>query len=73
MALMQCLKTALHGQASSDQLEAYVDELAALRDAADTDLQNDRDRRAVNDLLERINRLHDELAPLALLPIPAKS
>ncbi|MEQ0722615.1 hypothetical protein [Stutzerimonas stutzeri] len=38
-----------------------------------TDLQNDRDRRAVNDLLERINRLHDELAPLALLPIPAKS
>ncbi|EPL63469.1 DUF2254 domain-containing protein [Stutzerimonas stutzeri] len=73
MALMQCLKTALHGQASSDQLEAYVDELAALRDAADTDLRNDRDRRAVNDLLERINRLHDELAPLALLPIPAKS
>lgn len=50
-----------------------MDELAALRDAADTDLQYDRDRRAVNDLLERINRLHDELAPLALLPIPAKS
>lgn len=73
-SLMQCLKNALHGEVAGEQLAAYRDELKALRDAADANLSNDRDRRAVNDLLARIEHLHRGDLPLPeMLPIPARS
>jgi len=71
MALMQGLKNALHGAPEAEALDAFADELQALRAEADARLDNDRDRRALNDMLERINRLHAGIRPLALLPIPA--
>lgn len=71
VALMQCIKNALHCEASDEQRQAYGDELLALRDDADANLRNDRDRHAVNDVLDRINCLHGELKPVALLRIPA--
>ncbi len=73
MALMQCLKNAMHGVVSAEQLEAYADELKALRAAAHANLPNERDRQAVNTVLARINDLDRGLPALAMLPIPAQT
>lgn len=69
-ALIQALKNALHGEPSEEQLQALSAELVALRDEADAALENTRDRQALNDMLERLNKLHQQIPPLRLLDLP---
>lgn len=69
ITLLQCLKNALHGNPSEAQLEALHDEIQAVRDVADAKVENPRDRRAVNEVLERLEKLNDKapfVAPLAI-------
>jgi len=70
ITLIQALKNALHGDLSAEQLHAFTDELVALRDEADASLKNARDRKAMNDVLERLNKLHQRIPPLRLLDLP---
>lgn len=70
ITLIQALKNALHGDTSEEQLQAYAGELVALREEADAALENTRDRQALNDVLERLNKLHQQIPPLRLLDIP---
>lgn len=69
ITLIQALKNALHGDPSEEQLHAFADELKALRDEADACLENTRDRKALNDVLERLNKLHQRIPPLQLLDL----
>ncbi len=69
IALLQCLKNALHDSPSPEQIEAIHDEIRAVRDQADAEVKNWRDRRAVNDALARLQKLEGHkricLQPLA--------
>ncbi|MCQ4313535.1 DUF2254 domain-containing protein [Pseudomonas stutzeri] len=69
ITLLQCLKNALHGHPNEEQLAALYEEIQAVRDEADANVENPRDRRAVNDLLERLGSLHGKTPSVALLPI----
>lgn len=69
ITLLQCLKNALHGDPNEAQLEALHDEIHAVRDVADAKVENPRDRRAVNEELERLENLEGKTLAIALLPI----
>nr|WP_272889590.1 DUF2254 family protein [Stutzerimonas stutzeri] len=66
--LLQCLKNAMHGNPSEKQLEALHGELRALREEADAKVQNQQDRRTVNEALERLAEL--ERGSLTIAPLP---
>lgn len=70
ITLMQCMKNALHDSPSDEQLKALHDELRALREEADAKIENRRDRAAVNDQIERLNKLegrkNPQLEPLSI-------
>lgn len=70
VTLVQALKNALHGKPSEEQLHAFTQEIVALRNEADARLHNARDRTTLNDVLERLNKLHQQIAPVDLLDIP---
>lgn len=63
IALLQCMKNALHDSPSDEQVEALHGEIHALRDEADAKVENRRDRYAVNDQLERMNKLQGRKHP----------
>lgn len=67
--LLQCLKNALHGNPSETQMEALHGELRALREEADAKVQNQQDRRTVNEALERLAELERGSLTIALLPV----
>ncbi|WP_181296599.1 DUF2254 domain-containing protein [Pseudomonas sp. Q2-TVG4-2] len=69
ITLLQCLKNALHGNPNEAQLQALHDEVQALREDADAKVENPRDRRAVNEVLERLEKLNDKAPVVAPLPI----
>lgn len=69
ITLLQCLKNALHGNPDAAQLEALHDEIQALRNEADTKVENQQDRSAVNEVLERLAHLQISQPAIALLPI----
>ncbi|HCJ30430.1 MAG TPA: DUF2254 domain-containing protein [Pseudomonas sp.] len=72
ITLLRCLKNALHGSPSEAQLEAILDEIHAVRDVADTKVENPRDRCAVNEELKRLAALQDRPTTVALLPVEPK-
>ena len=57
ITLLRCMKNALHGEPSDTQLDALYEEIHALRDEADAKVENQRDRRAINEELERLTRI----------------
>ena len=57
ITLLRCMKNALHGEPSDTQLDALYEEIHALRDVADAKVENQRDRRAINEELERLTRI----------------
>lgn len=63
ITLMQCMKNALHDSPSDEQLEAYHGELHALREEAEAKVENRLDRGAVNDQIERLNKLEGRKNP----------
>ncbi|MFG3451524.1 DUF2254 domain-containing protein [Stutzerimonas stutzeri] len=63
ITLLQCMKNALHDSPSDVQLEALHDEIHALRDQADANVENRRDRSAVNDQIKRLNKLEGRKNP----------
>ncbi|WP_256431546.1 DUF2254 family protein [Stutzerimonas balearica] len=67
VALLRCLKNAAHGEQSAAQLQALHAEISALRSDADSNLRNPRDRRVVNESLQRLNELGPRLPPVRLL------
>lgn len=69
ITLLQCLKNALHGNPSEEQLEALNNEIQAVRDDADAKVENPRDRRAVNEELERLSECQVKSAAVALLSV----
>lgn len=69
ITLIQALKNALHGKPSEEQLRAFAEEILAVRNDADAQLKNTRDRQALNDVLERLNRLHQQIPPIELLDV----
>ncbi len=69
ITLIQALKNALHGKPSEEQLRAFAEEIVAVRNEADSQLENTRDRQALNDVLERLNRLHQQIGPVKLLDL----
>lgn len=72
ITLLQCLKNALHGNPSDAQLEALHDEVRALREDADAKVANPRDRRAVNEVIERLAELQISPPAVALLSLNRK-
>lgn len=72
ITLLQCLKNALHGNPSDAQLEALHDEVRALRKDADAKVANPRDRRAVNEVIERLAELQISPPAVALLSLNRK-
>lgn len=73
ITLLRCMKNALHGDPSDRQLDALYEEIHALRDEADAKVENQRDRRAINEELERLAQIQGmqwEARPRAeLLPL----
>ena len=69
ITLLRCLKNALHGDPNEAQLDAFQEEIVALRDEADAKVENQRDRRAVNEELERLENLLGKTLAVPLLPI----
>ncbi|QUE77625.1 DUF2254 domain-containing protein [Stutzerimonas stutzeri] len=73
ITLLRCMKNALHGEPSDRQLDALYEEIHALRDEADAKVENQRDRRAINEELERLAQIQGmqwEARPRAeLLPL----
>ena len=73
ITLLRCMKNALHGEPSDTQLDALYEEIHALRDEADAKVENQRDRRAINEELERLTQIQGmrwEARPRAeLLPL----
>ena len=73
ITLLRCMKNALHGEPSDTQLDALYEEIQALRDEADAKVENQRDRRAINEELERLAQIQGtrwEARPRAeLLPL----
>ncbi len=73
ITLLRCMKNALHGDPNDRQLDALYEEIHALRDEADAKVENQRDRRAINEELERLTRIQGtrwEARPRAeLLPL----
>ncbi len=70
ITLLQCMKNALHDSPSHEQIEAIHDETRALRDQANTELRNWRDRQAVNDAIGRLLKLEGRKRPcVRLLPV----
>lgn len=63
VTLLQCMKNALRGRPSDEQVAALHDEICALRDQADAKVKNWRDRHAVNDALERFMKLEESKRP----------
>lgn len=63
ITLLQCMKNALHGSPSDEQIPALHDEICALRDQADAEVKNWRDRQAVNDALGRFMKLEESKRP----------
>lgn len=70
VALIQALKNALHGKPDEEQLRAFTEEIRALRNEADARLHSPRDRASLNDVLERLNWLHQQIPPIDLLHVP---
>ncbi len=68
IALLQCLKNAIHFGPSPDQLDALWEEVQAVRDEADECVNNCRDRLSINDVIDRLNEL--ELPTPHLRPLP---
>ncbi|MHA6495110.1 DUF2254 domain-containing protein [Pseudomonas borbori] len=66
-SLLQCLKNALHGKPDAEQLEALVEEIEAVRESADLNIENQRDRLAVNHAIERINQQRRDIRRVPLL------
>lgn len=66
-ALLLCMKNALHGNPTPEEIEALSDEIHALRNSADAHVQNRRDRQALNLVLERLNEQGRGIRPLPLL------
>lgn len=69
ITLLQGLKNALNGHPNEEQLAALHEEIHALRDEADAKVGNPRDRRAVNEVLDRLAKPHGGPPALALLPV----
>lgn len=73
ITLLRCMKNALHGDPNDTQLDALFEEIHALRDEADAKVENQRDRRAINEELERLTQIQGmqwEARPRAeLLPL----
>jgi len=73
ITLLRCMKNALHGDPNDRQLDALYEEIHALRDEADAKVENQRDRRAINEELERLTQIQGmrwEARPRAeLLPL----
>ena len=70
ITLLQCMKNALHDSPSDEQIEAIHDEIRALRDQADAEVSNWRDRHAVNDAIERLLKLEGRKHPqVARIPV----
>lgn len=73
ITLLRCMKDALHGDPNDRQLDALYEEIHALRDEADAKVENQRDRRAINEELERLTQIQGmqwEARPRAeLLPL----
>lgn len=63
IALLQCMKNALHDSPSDEQVEAIHDEIRALRDQADAKVENWRDRKAVNDAIDGLLKLEERKRP----------
>ncbi|MCP9339568.1 DUF2254 domain-containing protein [Stutzerimonas xanthomarina] len=72
ITLLQCIKNALHGNPSDEQLEALHDEIWALRTDADVKVGNPRDRRAVNEAIERLAELRTGSPAVTPLPLHRK-
>ena len=70
VTLIQALKNALHGEPDEEQLHAFSEAIVALRNEADARLHNARDRATLNDVLERLNRLHRQIPLIKLLAVP---
>ncbi|AHL76117.1 hypothetical protein CH92_13835 [Stutzerimonas stutzeri] len=69
ITLLRCLKNALHGDPSEAQLDAFHEEILALRNEADAKVENPRDRRAVNEELERLAKFQSAQTAVALLSV----
>ncbi|MGK9064281.1 DUF2254 domain-containing protein [Stutzerimonas chloritidismutans] len=70
ITLLQCMKNALHDSPSDEQIEAIHEEIRALRDQADAEVANWRDRQAVNDAIDRLLRLEGRKHPaVTFLPV----
>lgn len=63
ITLLQCMKNALHDSPSEEQIEAIHEEIRALRDQADAEVENWRDRHAVNDVIDRLLKLEGRKHP----------
>ncbi|KJH81682.1 DUF2254 domain-containing protein [Stutzerimonas stutzeri] len=63
ITLLRCLKNALHGAPNEAHLDALYEEIQALRDEADAKVDNPRDRRAVNEELERLAQIQGQWEP----------
>ena len=57
ITLLRCIKNALHGDPNDRQLDALYEEIHALRDEAHAKVENQRDRRAINEELERLAQI----------------
>lgn len=68
-AVLQCMKNALHGDPSPEQLEALSEEIHAVRNSADAHVENRRDRQALNRLLDRLNEQRSGMRPVPLLSL----
>lgn len=74
ITLLQCMKNALHDSPSDTQIEAIHDEIRALRDQADARVESWRDRRSVNEVIERLLKLEERKRPrVKLLPVDQES
>lgn len=63
ITLLRCLKNALHGDPNEAQLDTLYEEIQALRDEADAKVDNPRDRRAINEELERLMQIQGRWEP----------
>lgn len=72
ITLIHCMKNALHDSPSDGQIDAIHIELRALRDQADADVKNWRDRQAVNEVIDRLDKLegrkHPQVRHLSIEP-----